>query len=149
MRFDFAYEIERDLFDKIPAIRRIASHVASTLGACKCGMGVKFVAVGIIAVEPDLDERFPVMKPKYRAGKRVNTEFGLRVELEDTLEFDIKVPVKDLRSASSDAQLAAVIRRGMGFAFPALLEQRIPDFNMQCLVSSVEDALREVAESGN
>jgi hypothetical protein len=142
--FGFSYEIEPELFEKIPSIRNLERQVAAKLSGSEIGAGVKDVTVGIVAVNPARAGRYPLRKPKYRPGKYLSKELGVPLEFEDTLAFDIKTSVEELRRATTEAELASVIRRAVGFVFPTLLELKIPDFDAQVFVETLDEILREL-----
>src|SRR5690349_4827281 len=100
MDFGFSYEIDRDLFDRIPAIQRIEAQLHLRLSEAPLGSGVKSATAGIVAVDPDKATRtLRIRKPKYRQGPWETRELGVLQRFEDTLEFDIKASARDLRDA--------------------------------------------------
>lgn len=145
MDFGFSYEIERELFDKIPAVREIESRVTKELSEHVIGDGVKSVTIGLIAVGPDKAKRFPIRKPRYKAGSYVVQELGVHQQFQDTLEFDIKASVEEVRAAGDTARLAEVIRRALGFVYPTLLTLKIPDFDVTRFVAILDDSLSNIS----
>jgi hypothetical protein len=139
-KFGFAFEIDRDLFDKAVMAKAMESSILQELSRSDYGSGVKNVAIGIIVMEPKHTRTHPIRNPVYTPGKRKAR--NLPVELEDTLEFDIKPPIDEVRSARNEAQLAELIRRSLGFVFPALLNLEIPNFAMDRFIADLDEALR-------
>ncbi len=107
------------------------------------GSGVKSISVGIILKDPEHGQRFPIRKPVYKPGKWKSKTLPL--EFEDTLEFDIKPPIEEVKAAVSEAQFAEVIRRALGFVFPALLKLEIPNFDTRRFISDLDEALKKIA----
>ena len=141
MRFGFSYEVEPDLFDRIPALKRIEAFLDARLSEAPLGSGVKTATAGVVAVDVDKAARFRIRKPKYRQGVWKTRELGVPQQFEDTLEFDIKASARDLRDATDDLRVARVLKRAFGLAYPDLLALEISDFAAAEFVHTIDQAL--------
>lgn len=144
-KFGFALEVEPDLFEKAILVKALESSIYQELSRSDYGLGVKNVAIGVIAMEHKHARAHPIRSPLYTPGKRKAQ--NLPVELEDTLEFDIGLHINEIRSASSRAQLAELIRKSLGFVFPALLKLEIPSFAMDRFILDLDKTLKRLAGS--
>jgi hypothetical protein len=55
------------------------------------GKTLKSLIIGIVCVKPEFDFFFKEKKPKYYSGKRVITHDGISIEVENALEYNLKL----------------------------------------------------------
>lgn len=143
MELGFAFEGEKRHFAKAVMAMEIESYLLERLSQHDYGSGVKNVAIGLIALDPEHSHALKVRKPVYKTGKW--TSKTLPLEFEDTLEFDIKPPSSEIQSAENAAQLAEVIRRAIGFSLPGVLALEIPNFETRRFFGDLEKELKNFA----
>jgi hypothetical protein len=148
-KFGFSFEREDGLEDEIQTIRLIEPLVAKEMSTRVYGANVKHVCIGIILLEPEHIRRPSIRKPVYKPGKYESRRTGVRLQFEDTLEFEIRPSLQDIRSATTVCGIVASLQRSL---VPALLELqrlKIPEFDMAQFCSDLNHALTSVATANS
>ncbi len=98
MEFGLALTTNLDL-RKSNLITEFSDDLAAFFKYKGYGEGVKSFTIGIVCVDQEFEQFFKYKKPKYTKGIRLTNPDGIRVSLEDCLEYSIKFDFETFRNS--------------------------------------------------
>lgn len=139
----FALTLETNLGgDRNGWIHDFSDRLQSRFADKNYGDDLKELLIRIIAVAPEFDFFFKIRKPKYRQGKRVLTTHGTEYEVEDSIEYDVKLEFS-LYSRYTQDEFVLNLKKQV-FSSIQILKQikKIKSFDFEAFEGDLRDYLK-------
>ena len=139
----FALTLETNLGgDRNGWIHNFSDKLRSHFADKNFGDDLKELLIGIIAVAPEFDFFFKIRKPKYRQGKRVLTTHVTEYEVEDSVEFDVKMEFS-LYSRYTHDEFVLNLKKQVFSSIQTLKQiKKLKNFDFEAFEAELRDYLK-------
>lgn len=138
MEFGLSLEVDESLISKADWIEEVGSSLAEVISRGNYGAGVKKLVVGVILTKPDVTQLFAIRPPRFLKGKHSLEEDGIRIDVEDVVEIDIRPNYCSVRDARTRIDVVMSLAIALREGLRSISSLQIPAFSLERLQRDVD-----------
>lgn len=143
MNFGISSEVDADVYDKSIIINKLSQELKDHFKFQNYGNDLLSLTIGTIVIAPEHEHFFKVRKPKYYDGKKTITHDGITIEVENALEYDIKLDHERFKSVDQNECLKMLAQEIFYSIDKIDTVKKIKDFDKERFKADLESYFRE------